>query len=100
MEGGYIHVDTSMLLHKCSQDMSMDPSLGLTMATRMMAMIITTTVTEKILIKINFWRKGMRTCQSIRTGIEMTIFVLKNATPEVGRDLLRQLVTTSATQLA
>lgn len=50
------------------------------MVTRMMAMIITTTVTEKIPIKINFWRKGMRTCQSMRTGIEMTIHMLKSVT--------------------
>lgn len=45
-----------------------------------MAMIITTTVTEKIPIKINFWRKGMRTCQSMRIGIEMTIHMLKSVT--------------------
>lgn len=50
------------------------------MVTRMMAMIITTTVTEKIPIKINFWRKGMRTCQSIMIGIEMTIHMLKSVT--------------------
>lgn len=51
------------------------------MATRMMAMIITTIVAEKIPIKINFWRKGMRTCQRMRIGIEITIQMLKSATP-------------------
>ena len=49
------------------------------MLTRMMAVIITTTVKEKILIKINFWRKGMRTCQSMRIGIEMTNHMLNSA---------------------
>lgn len=60
--------------------MSIYPFSSLIMATRMMAMIITTTVTEKIPIKINFWSKGMRTCQSMRIGIEMTIHMLKSVT--------------------
>ena len=39
----------------------------------MMETIITMTVREKMAININFWRSGTRTCQSIRTGIEMTV---------------------------
>lgn len=77
---GYIPVDTSTLLHTYSQDISIYPFSGLMMMTLMMAMIITTTVTEKIPIKINFWRKGMRTCQSIMIGIEMTTHMLKSVT--------------------
>ena len=77
--GGYIQVDTSRLLHKYSQDTSLKWVSGLTMVTLTMAVIITTTVREKIPININFWRKGMRTCQSKKIGIEMTIHVLNIA---------------------
>lgn len=79
MGGGYIQVDTSRLLHKYSQDTSLKWVSGLTMVTLTMAVIITTTVREKIPININFWRKGMRTCQSKKIGIEMTIHVLNIA---------------------
>lgn len=76
--GGHIHVAISMLLQKYSQEMSAFSSIELTIATRTMAVIMTTIVTEKIPIRSNFWRKGMRTCQSIRTGIEMTNRMLES----------------------
>lgn len=67
------HVVISTLLQRYSQEMSTFLSFELTTATRMTEIIITTTVTEKTPIKINFWRKGIRTRQNITTGIEMTV---------------------------
>lgn len=48
------------------------------MVTRMIAVIITTTVTEKIPIKIDLRSREMRTCQSIKTGIEITVRVVRD----------------------
>jgi hypothetical protein len=71
----HVPVDISVLLQRYSQENSMDSLMELTLATRRMEMIITTTASKRMAIRIDFWRSGMGICQKVRTGIDITAYV-------------------------
>lgn len=93
--GKHKPVVISMPLHKLSQLRSILRVPKSTRATRTIATIITTTVTEKIAIRNTLLRSGSLMLQSSRIGIERTANSSDHGLLEHD-DILRQSVNTSA----